>query len=380
MSYPLDFSKLVRDAAAAAVTKEVPKEQPFEKTYPGAVRGGTKMVDFSPSMEPIEGMHVRVGPPPVGDGARPEDYLFRKIAKDRGGEIAANITTDFYQNRNGFISTYTAGASAVVSAGTTHTPGIPADVRNAIDRRFDIDFAKAVIDWCDTPSNKNGAQLKVPDGALIAYDKSMVDEIRTNANNLLKVIEPKKESEPTNKDYSPDFMRSGRFRNKGLQSENSLDDQESPGYSITHTAGKNISALLSAALDIQNNATQTNSTQSFELFKNNPTVQQVSAAMERNGIAPESQNPSLVAGLAGASASLSKVQDVALTPTTAFALDRDKFDPAANRASVSMDVANKPFDEVWKTASVALQQTQAPAVVAQAQDLEQKQSQSAPRM
>lgn len=113
-------------------------------------------------------------------------------------------------------------------------------------------------------------------------------------------------------------------------------------------------------------------------FKNNPMVQQVSAALERNGIAPDNQNPSLVAGLAGAAAHLSKVQDVALTPQTAFALDRDKFDPAANRASVSMDVANKPFDEVWRTASVALQQTQAPAVVAQAQtqgqDMEQKQS------
>ncbi|MES2668993.1 MAG: hypothetical protein V4673_01030 [Pseudomonadota bacterium] len=108
-------------------------------------------------------------------------------------------------------------------------------------------------------------------------------------------------------------------------------------------------------------------------FKNNPTVQQVSAALERNGIAAD-QNPSLVAGLAGAAANLSKVQDVALTPQTAFALDRDKFDPAANRASVSMDVVNKPFDEVWQKASVALQQTQAPAVAAQAQvqDVEQK--------
>ncbi len=128
------------------------------------------------------------------------------------------------------------------------------------------------------------------------------------------------------------------------------------------------------------NEIHSNSAQSLEIFKNNPIVQQISTAMERNGIATENQNPSLIAGLAGASANLSKVQDVVLTPTTAFALDRDKFDPAANRAQVSMDVANKPFDEVWKTASVALQQTQTPAVVAQAlsQDLDQKQS--APRM
>jgi hypothetical protein len=112
-------------------------------------------------------------------------------------------------------------------------------------------------------------------------------------------------------------------------------------------------------------ATHNNSAQSLE-FKNNPTVQQVSAALDRNGIAAD-QNPSLVAGLAGAAANLSKVQDVALTPQTAFALDRDKSDPAANRVQVSMDVANKPFDEVWQKASVALQQAQAPAVVAQAQ-------------
>jgi hypothetical protein len=38
-----------------------------------------------------------------------------------------------------------------------------------------------------------------------------------------------------------------------------------------------------------------------------------------------------------------------------------------NRAAVGLDVANKPFDEVWQKASVALQQ-------AQGQDLEQKQS------
>ena len=122
-------------------------------------------------------------------------------------------------------------------------------------------------------------------------------------------------------------------------------------------------------------ATHSNSAQSLE-FTNNPTVQQVSAALERNGIAPDNQNPSLVAGLAGAAANLSKVQDIALTPQTAFALDRDKSDPAANRVQVSMDVANKPFDEVWKTASVALQQTAPPTVVSQAQgqDLEQKQS------
>jgi hypothetical protein len=126
-------------------------------------------------------------------------------------------------------------------------------------------------------------------------------------------------------------------------------------------------AIASATTEMQSYGVQSPE------FKNNATVQQVSAALERNGIAAD-QNPSLVAGLAGAAANLSKVQDVALTPQTAFALDRDKFDPAANRASVSMDVANKPFDEVWQKASVALQQTQAPAVVAQAQvqDVEQK--------
>ncbi len=120
------------------------------------------------------------------------------------------------------------------------------------------------------------------------------------------------------------------------------------------------------------NTAQTNSSNAQD-FKNNPRVQEIYAALDRNG---ENPSPSLVAGLAGAAANLSKVQDVALTPQTAFALDRDKSDPAANRVQVSMDVANKPFDEVWQKASVALQQTQTPTVVAQAQgqDLEQKQS------
>lgn len=115
---------------------------------------------------------------------------------------------------------------------------------------------------------------------------------------------------------------------------------------------------------------QTNGANSPD-FKNNPTVQQIYAALDRNG---DNQNPSLVAGLAGASAGLSKVQDVVLTPQTAFALSGNRSDPASDRVQVSMDVANKPFDEVWQKASVALQQTQTPAVVAQAQsqDLEQK--------
>ena len=121
---------------------------------------------------------------------------------------------------------------------------------------------------------------------------------------------------------------------------------------------------------------QTNGANSPD-FKNNPTVQQIYAALDRNG---DNQNPSLVAGLAGAAAGLSKVQDVALTPQSAFALDRDKSDPAANRVQVSMDVASKPFDEVWQKASVALQQTQTPAVVAQAQDQDLTQKQNARAM
>ncbi len=115
---------------------------------------------------------------------------------------------------------------------------------------------------------------------------------------------------------------------------------------------------------------QTSGAQSLE-FKNNPRVQEIYAALDRNG---ENQTPSLVAGLAGAAANLREVRDVVLTPQTAFALNGEKSNPAADRAWVSMDVANKPFDEVWRTASVALQQTQTPAVVAQSQDLEPKKS------
>jgi hypothetical protein len=176
----------------------------------------------------------------------------------------------------------------------------------------------------------------------IAYDKKMVDQLRDNAQQLQDRL------------LYPD--------------RRSSNDGELPGKAVALTPNNSTNVVASATPTAQNNGAQ-----SLD-FKNNPTVQQVSAAMERNGIAAENQNPSLVAGLAGAAANLSKVQDVALTPQTAFALDRDKFDPAANRASVTMDVANKPFDEVWKTASVALQQTQTPAVVAQSQDLEPKKS------
>ena len=119
-----------------------------------------------------------------------------------------------------------------------------------------------------------------------------------------------------------------------------------------HSDVGNNTVLASATPEIQGNGVQ-----SLEMFKNNPTVQQIYAALDRNG---DNQPPSLVAGLAGAAANLSKVQDVVLTPQTAFALSGNRSDPASDRVQVSMDVANKPFDEVWKTASVALQQTPPP--------------------
>jgi hypothetical protein len=352
MSYPIDFSKAVRDAGAAALNNEVP----FEKKYPGAVRGGMEVPDFEPLLGIGNKKEVTIGPVAMTVGGDPNEMLFRKIYIDHAPGITAKINNKLITDDQGFISSYSAGFSGDikgvgVNAGVTYET--PADNKKAFAalKAFDIMYLDKVIEWTNNPNNKNGAQINADGGGKVAYTKEMVDEIRSNAT----IQKRNKEKEGI----------AGVF--------GSIGGEELPSQSVALTPGKNSSVVASATPEIL-----TGGAQSLE-FKNNPRVQEIYAALDRNG---ENQNPSLVAGLAGAAANanLSKVQDVALTPTTAFALDRDKFDPAANRASVSMDVANKPFDEVWKTASVALQQTQPPVVVAQAQDLEQKQSQSAPRM
>ncbi|MES2668992.1 MAG: hypothetical protein V4673_01025 [Pseudomonadota bacterium] len=313
------------------------------------VRGGTAMVDFDARVVFNDSGHLTINAPTGEVGGDPADVLFRMLMNKHGDQITAKVGNNLLESRGDVLSGKSIGFSGeagVVAINTSAnlTPSVKGELMQNVQENFDIKFAQTVINWCE--SNKNGAKIEV-NGTTIVYTKSMVDDLRVNAEK--------------------------RYDEVAMPNRSSSAEVEPPSRSVAQTPDK-ASVVASATPEIQASGTQ-----SLE-FRNNPTVQQVSAALERNGIAAENQNPSLVAGLAGAAANLSKVQDVALTPQTAFALDRDKFDPAANRASVGMDVANKPFDEVWQKASVALQQTQAPAVVAQAQDLEQKQSQSAPRM
>ena len=135
----------------------------------------------------------------------------------------------------------------------------------------------------------------------------------------------------------------------------------------------------------------TNGASQWDAINNNPTAQQVSAALSRAvpGVAQENQNPSLVAGLTEAAAAnkMSTVRDVAFSndQQTAFLVDRDKSDPAAKVVAVGMDVANKPFDQAWQKATIALETTQNnPAVaqnnVAQNQDQDPSQKQSSRSM
>lgn len=126
----------------------------------------------------------------------------------------------------------------------------------------------------------------------------------------------------------------------------------------------------------------TNGASQWDGINNNPTAQQVSSALHRAvpGVPQENQNPSLIAGLTEAAATnkMPTVRDVGFSPDqqTAFLADRDKSDPAAKIVPVNMDVANKPFDQAWQKAAVALETTQSNPVVAlnPEQDLAQKQS------
>lgn len=118
----------------------------------------------------------------------------------------------------------------------------------------------------------------------------------------------------------------------------------------------------------------TNGASQWDGINNNPTAQQVSAALARAvpDVAQENQNPSLIAGLTEAAATnkMSTVRDVAFSndQQTAFLVDRDKSDPAAKIVPVDMAVADKPFDQAWHKAAVALDTTQNNPTVAQNQD------------
>ena len=130
----------------------------------------------------------------------------------------------------------------------------------------------------------------------------------------------------------------------------------------------------------------TNGASQWDGINNNPTAQQVSAALARAvpDVAQENQNPSLVAGLTEAAAAnrMSTVRDVGFSndQQTVFLVDRDRSDPAAKIVPVNMDVANKPFDQAWQKAAVALDTTQNNPVVAQSQDQDLSQKQSSRSM
>ena len=324
--------------------QRIADDAPLPKNH---VRGGTAMVDFDATVIFNDSGHLTINSPKGDVGGDPADVLFRMLLNKHGDHITGKVGNHLLESRGDVLSGKSIGFSGeagvfAINTSANLTPSVKGELMQNVQENFDIKFAQTVINWCK--SNKDGAKVEV-NGTTIVYTKSMVDDLRVNAEK--------------------------RYDEVVMPNRSSSAEVEPPSQSVALTPGKNASVVASATPEIQ-----TSGAQSLE-FKNNPRVQEIYAALDRNG---ENSSPSLVAGLAGAAVNLREVRDVVLTPQTAFALDRDKFDPAANRASVSMDVANKPFDEVWKTASVALQQTQPPVVVAQSQDLEQKQSQSAPRM
>lgn len=132
-------------------------------------------------------------------------------------------------------------------------------------------------------------------------------------------------------------------------------------------------------------ATQGVANVDWERFNANPMVQQASAALNRAEpvVAPENQNPSLLAGMAGAAAAnrIDTIRDVAFSQNgqTAFVTDREKTDPAARVVPVDLALAQKPTGEVVQRYAAALDNAQAPQVASQDMQ-EQQQRQSAPKM
>ncbi|MBX3712166.1 MAG: hypothetical protein KF800_09420 [Lysobacter sp.] len=119
-------------------------------------------------------------------------------------------------------------------------------------------------------------------------------------------------------------------------------------------------------------------------FNADPMIQQASTALARAvpDAPQDTQNPSLLAGIAGVAAEnrFRNVGDVAFGQNgqTAFVTDRDKADPAARVAPVDMALASKPTDQVVERFAAALETSRAQAVAQDTQ--EQQQRQSAPRM
>ncbi len=125
--------------------------------------------------------------------------------------------------------------------------------------------------------------------------------------------------------------------------------------------------------------TQGNANVDWDRFNANPMVQQASAALNRAvpGVAPENQNPSLLAGMAGVAAEnrLTAIQDVAFSQNgqAAFVTDRDKSDPAARVASVDMALANKTTGDVVQKYAATLENAQTPQVATQEQEQQRRQ-------
>jgi hypothetical protein len=119
-------------------------------------------------------------------------------------------------------------------------------------------------------------------------------------------------------------------------------------------------------------------------FNADPMIQQASTALARAlpDVPADTQNPSLLAGIAGVAAEnrFNAIGDVAFGQNgqTAFVTDRDKADPAARVAPVDMALASKPTEQVMDRFAVALDTARTQAVAQETQ--EQQQRQSAPRM
>jgi hypothetical protein len=119
-------------------------------------------------------------------------------------------------------------------------------------------------------------------------------------------------------------------------------------------------------------------------FNADPMIQQASTALARAlpDVPADTQNPSLLAGIAGVAAEnrFKSIGDVAFGQNgqTAFVTDRDKADPAARVAPVDMALASKPTEQVMDRFAVALDTARTQAVAQDAQ--EQQQRQNAPRM
>jgi hypothetical protein len=69
-----NYVNSVRDG----INQSVADDAAFAKKYPGAVRGGTAMVDFNAVITPTDVGHLTVNPPAIGVGGNPNNVLLRR--------------------------------------------------------------------------------------------------------------------------------------------------------------------------------------------------------------------------------------------------------------------------------------------------------------